>query len=87
MKHTRALLALCLSASALTISSVRAAETQTLELPPEITPAIREACEQNVRSLCSTANPTLDGVASCVRRNYLRLNKRCQNELKSAGLL
>jgi hypothetical protein len=85
MKHARALIALCLTASALGLSSVRAAET--MELPPEITPAIREACEQNVRSLCSTANPTVDGVASCVRRNYLRLNKRCQNELKSAGLL
>jgi hypothetical protein len=83
MKRTHLLIAVSLLSA--TSLSVRAAET--LELPPEITPAIREACEQNVRSLCSTANPTVDAVASCVRRNYLRLNKRCQNELKSAGLL
>jgi hypothetical protein len=54
MKHTRTLIAVCLLSA--TSLSVRAAET--LELPPEITPAIREACEQNVRAFCSTANPT-----------------------------
>jgi hypothetical protein len=57
------------------------------ELPPEITPAIRAACESNVRQLCVTPTSTTDSVVSCVRRNFINLNKKCRNELTSAGLM
>jgi hypothetical protein len=60
---------------------------EKFELPPEITPAIREACEQNVRQLCVTPTSTTSSVVSCVRRNFINLNKKCRNELVSAGLI
>ena len=82
MKSTRViLLGLC----CLAISAAVADEK--FQLPPEITPAIRAACEQNVRSLCVTPTSTSSTVVSCVRRNFVNLNKKCRSELTSAGLM
>jgi hypothetical protein len=74
------LLSLCL------VATPAGAEEQ-FQLPPEITPAVRAACEDNVRQLCVTPTSTQNSVVSCVRRNFISLNKRCRNELKSAGLM
>jgi hypothetical protein len=74
------LLSLCLG-----VTQVKADEK--IQLPPEITPAIRAACEQNVRQICVTPTSTQDSIVSCVRRNFISLNKRCRNELVSAGLM
>jgi hypothetical protein len=81
MKTTRIiLLGLCISSSA-------AVADEKFQLPPEITPAIRAACESNVRALCVTPTSTSSTVVSCVRRNFVNLNKKCRNELTSAGLM
>jgi hypothetical protein len=74
------LLGLCVTASA-------AVADEKFKLPPEITPAIRAACETNVRSLCVTPTSTQSSIVSCVRRNFINLNKNCRNELTSAGLM
>jgi hypothetical protein len=82
MKTTRILmLSACLTAAPTAFADDK------FELPPQITPAIRAACEQNVRQLCVTSSSTTDSVVSCVRRNFINLNKRCRNELTSAGLI
>ena len=85
MTFTRVmLLGLCVSSS--TALSTALAD-EKFKLPPEITPAIRAACEQNVRSLCVTSVSTQSSIVSCVRRNFINLNKTCRNELTSAGLM
>ena len=80
MKRSRVVvLCVVLSASA-------AAKAEELQLPPEVTPALRVACESDVRRLCIGASPTIAKVKSCVAAKFLQLGKRCQIELASAGL-
>ena len=59
---------------------------QDLPLPPEITPALRAACETDVRRLCITDTSTLATVKSCVISKFLHLGQRCRTEIASAGL-
>lgn len=63
-----------------------AALAQDYQLPPEVTPALRAACESDVRRLCIGENPTVPKVKSCVRANFLRLGRRCQMQITLAGL-
>jgi hypothetical protein len=62
------------------------AQAQSIKLPPEVTPAIRAACETDVRRLCIGTNPTVAKVKSCVIRRYRELSSRCQIHLAAAGL-
>lgn len=59
---------------------------QELKLPPEVTPALRAACEQDVRRLCIGENPTVASVKSCVARRYAELSMRCKVKIAAAGL-
>jgi hypothetical protein len=59
----------------------------TYKLPPEITPAIRAACESDVRSLCFGFRPTEASVVSCVRKKFSQLGTACQGKLTAAGLM
>jgi hypothetical protein len=80
MQRTR-VLAACVAASA---SSMAFAEE--VKLPPEVTPALRAACESDVRRIgCVDATPTYSEVKSCVIVKYAQLGKRCKVELASAG--
>jgi hypothetical protein len=56
------------------------------QLPPEVTPALRSACETDVRRLCISANPTVAKVKSCVAAKFLQLGRRCQVQIALAGL-
>ena len=57
-----------------------------VQLPPEVTPALRAACESDVRRIgCVDATPTYSEVKSCVIAKYAQLGKRCKVELASAG--
>jgi hypothetical protein len=56
-----------------------------VKLPKEVTPALRAACETDVRRLCIGAQPTIAKVKSCVMEKFLQLGKRCQTELALAG--
>jgi hypothetical protein len=67
-----------------TLTSLAAA--QELKLPPEVTPALRAACESDVRRLCIGENPTVASVRSCVVRRYLELSSRCKVQIAMAGL-
>lgn len=58
-----------------------------VELPPEITPAIREACESDVRRLCIRPESTEFAVKLCVLRKVDRLNATCRRRLSDAGLI
>jgi len=79
MKRTIALLV-----SALAAASV--AKAEELKLPPEVTPALRAACESDVRRLgCIDATPTYAKVKSCVISKYMKLGRKCQLELAMAG--
>jgi len=70
--------------AAMSASSMAFAEE--LKLPPEVTPALRAACEGDVRRLgCIGPSPTYAKVKSCVAAKYMQLGKRCQVELAAAG--
>lgn len=56
------------------------------QMPPEVTPQIRSACETDVRRLCIGTNPTVDKVKSCVAAKFAQLGQRCQIQLAMAGL-
>lgn len=57
-----------------------------LKLPPEVTPALRAACEADVRRLCIRDEPTVAGVRQCVFANFMRLGSRCRMQITLAGL-
>jgi hypothetical protein len=65
------------------ISSMATAEE--LQLPPEVTPSLRAACETDVRRLCIGPQPTVAKVKRCVMMKYFQLGKKCQVELASLG--
>ncbi len=62
------------------------AAAEEFQMPPEVTPALRAACEPVVRRLCVGESPTVPKVKSCVRANFLRLGHRCQMQITLAGL-
>ncbi|MEZ5775391.1 MAG: hypothetical protein R3D33_12015 [Hyphomicrobiaceae bacterium] len=73
-------------AAALSVAAVVAVEAEeSFKLPKEVTPAMRSACEADVRRLCVGANPTVAKVKRCVLAQFRRLNMRCQIVLASAG--
>lgn len=67
------------------LSAASAAKAEKLKLPPGVTPALRAACESDVRRLCIGPNPTFAKVKRCVAAKFSKLGKRCQIELASAG--
>lgn len=60
-------------------------EKEDYQLPPEVTPAIRTACETDVRRLCMGQDPSIEKVKSCVLSKFFKLNKQCQMRLMAAG--
>lgn len=56
-----------------------------LKLPKEVTPAIRKACETDVRRLCVRKGSTIASVKQCVINNFAKLNSRCKYRLVRAG--
>ena len=74
------------------LSVVACASTTNLDanegfkMPKEVTPAIRAACETDVRRLCIGLSPSLEKVKSCVAAKFNQLARKCQVELASAGL-
>jgi hypothetical protein len=65
---------------------VPAARAGDYQLPPEVTPQIRSACETDVRRLCMGENPTVAKVKSCVTAKFMQLGRKCQVTLAMAGL-
>lgn len=64
-------------------ASVTVAED--FKLPKEVTPALRAACERDVRRLCIDKDPNVAEVKRCVAVKFFQLGHRCQIELASAG--
>jgi hypothetical protein len=69
------------------LATAPAIAEEKFQLPPEVTPALRAACEGDVRRLCVGDKPTVSKVKRCVMSKFFQLGKRCQNEITSAGLL
>jgi hypothetical protein len=68
------------------ISASAAAFAEEVKLPPEVTPALRAACESDVRRIgCIGASPTYAKVKSCVVSKYSQLGQKCKVELAAAG--
>lgn len=57
------------------------------DLPKEVTPAVRAACEADVRRLCIREGSTVASVKSCVIRSFGSLNTTCKLRLVAAGLV
>lgn len=81
MVAKRSLLASCVG-----VMAAAAAGAEELKLPPEVTPALRAACETDVRRLCIGENPTVAKVKRCVMVKYFQLGRKCQVELASLGM-
>ena len=64
----------------------QASASDEFKLPPEVTPSMRQACEADVRRLCISSNSTVETVKNCVLSKFMKLGKRCQYEIASAGL-
>jgi hypothetical protein len=79
MKRSRAVI-LCVALAAGPV-----AKAEELKLPPEVTPAMRAACESDVRRLCIGRSPSIAKVKRCVAAKFMQLGRRCQIELASAG--
>lgn len=62
------------------------AAAEEFQLPPEVTPALRAACESDVRRLCIGQNPSVSKVKSCVKSKFMQLGRRCQVQITLAGL-
>ena len=76
---TSAMVAVALSALS------RPSYAEDYQLPPEVTPQIKAACETDVRRLCIGTNPTISKVKICVASKFLQLGRRCQVQLALAG--
>ena len=76
----------CAAAVILLFAIAPGARAEDYKLPPEVTPALRAACETDVRRLCVDENPTVSKVKSCVKRKFLQLGTRCQMQITLAGL-
>lgn len=57
-----------------------------VEIPKEVTPEIRRACEGDVRRLCIRKDSTVSTVKRCVIRNFAKLNFSCKMKLARFGL-
>jgi len=68
------------------LSAASAATAGDFKLPPEVTPALRAACETDVRRLCIGVNPTVAKVKVCVAAKFMQLGRRCQVQIALAGL-
>ncbi len=75
-----------LATIALIAFSSSAGASDEFKIPPEVTPSMRAACESDVRRLCISSNSTVDTVRNCVLAKFMKLGKRCQVEITSAGL-
>ena len=71
---------------ALIAFSSSAQASDEFKIPPEVTPSMRAACESDVRRLCINSNSTIETVRNCVLSKFMKLGKRCQVEIASAGL-
>ena len=58
---------------------------EDFQLPPEVTPALRAACESDVRRLCIGDNPTIAKVKGCIEQKFPQLGTRCKMAIASAG--
>lgn len=75
-----------LTATVAGLALVNAARAGDFQMPPEVTPALRAACEADVRRLCIGTNPTVEKVKSCVAAKFSQLGNRCKVQIAMAGL-
>lgn len=81
---SKSLIAAACAASLCSFSATVVAED--FQMPPEVTPQLRAACEADVRRLCIGANPTVAKVKSCVAAKFHKLGNRCKLQIAMAGL-
>ena len=67
-------------------SALAATASEEIKLPPEVTPALRAACEADVRRHCIGENPSYDKVRRCVEQKFAQFGNRCRVALVTAGL-
>ncbi len=57
-----------------------------LKLPPEVTPALRAACEADARRYCIRDGSTVSAVKTCMLENFNKLAGKCRAQIVIAGL-
>jgi hypothetical protein len=71
----------------LVVAFAPSASAEEIKLPPEVTPALRAACEQDVRRHCIGPNPTYETVKRCVEQKHPQFGMRCRIAIASSGLM
>ncbi len=56
------------------------------KFPAGITPAVKSACENDVRRLCVDESPTYSKVKACVIAKFGQFGARCKMQVALAGL-
>lgn len=56
------------------------------KVPPEVTPALRAACEADAKRLCIRDDSTVSEVKQCMLVNFMKLASKCQKQIVLAGL-
>ncbi len=84
MKKRRA--AALIAALSMTGTLAGTVVAEEFKLPPQVTPALRAACEADVRRMCVDKKPTYAKVKRCVLANFSRFGKRCKIQIALAGL-
>jgi hypothetical protein len=73
-------------AAIITLSISAASAADDYKLPASITPAVKSACESDVRRLCVDGSPTYSEVKSCVIAKFGQFGTRCKMQAALAGL-
>ena len=71
---------------AMALATTAAGAEEDFKFPPEVTPALRAACEADVRRLCVSAESTARSVRRCVLLRYRQFGEGCRREIAAAGL-
>lgn len=79
----RSVIAAVFAAGVCSLTTISSAED--FQLPPEVTPQLRAACEADVRRLCIDDNPSVSKVKRCVAAKFHQLGNRCKVQLAMAG--
>jgi hypothetical protein len=77
-------LAILPATASFSAEKVRVASVE-FELPKQVTPAVRAACEGDVRRFCVRKGSTLETVKTCVYTNFSKLNAKCQELALAVG--
>jgi hypothetical protein len=74
------------AAALVLVAQSAAVSADDFKLPAGITPAVKAACEADVRRLCVDGEPSYAKVKACVIAKFGQFGTRCKMQVAMAGL-